>query len=296
VSQTTNDAYRFWLEGQPMTAQMQATLPHGGPLQVLVFVCQKSAERAALEILQAAKPEDTLWCGCMEPAGQKHSAQDRQDAAQWISAPESHGAPAGQGHFTSEPQPAVQENGHQKPALPADRDCRLVLLCPGRQEHAELAQTVLGTLLSEAFVSGVVGISVPFEGLLAGQRAYAQALEAAALAQSGQAPMVAVWEALLLARSVQALPLAVCQSLYAEFGCGRLCRADAQTVRIIQAFLANNLSIAQTAQALYMHRNTLFHRLEKIREDTGLDLRRTDDAAQTAYWLQVRLRVLASGG
>lgn len=48
-----------------------------------------------------------------------------------------------------------------------------------------------------------------------------------------------------------------------------------QTARV---FLQTNLSIAETAQSLFLHRNTLVYRLGKIEKLTGLDLKRLDHA------------------
>ena len=46
----------------------------------------------------------------------------------------------------------------------------------------------------------------------------------------------------------------------------------------IDIFFANNLNISETARKLYVHRNTLVYRLEKLRQLTGLDIRTFDDA------------------
>ena len=46
----------------------------------------------------------------------------------------------------------------------------------------------------------------------------------------------------------------------------------------IQRFFENNLNISETSRQLYVHRNTLVYRLDKIQKTTGLDLRKFDDA------------------
>ena len=50
------------------------------------------------------------------------------------------------------------------------------------------------------------------------------------------------------------------------------------TLHIIHTFFESGLSIAETARKLYMHRNTLVYRLDKIQKLTGLDIRRFEDA------------------
>ena len=46
----------------------------------------------------------------------------------------------------------------------------------------------------------------------------------------------------------------------------------------IQKFFENNLNVSETSRQLYIHRNTLVYRLDKIQKITGLDLRMFDDA------------------
>ena len=53
---------------------------------------------------------------------------------------------------------------------------------------------------------------------------------------------------------------------------------DDDNLRIIDKFFENNLNVSQTAEQLYMHRNTIMYRLEKIEKATGLNLRSFDDA------------------
>ena len=53
---------------------------------------------------------------------------------------------------------------------------------------------------------------------------------------------------------------------------------DPDDRRTVEVFLHNNLNINAASKELFMHRNTLIYRLEKIRNSTGLDLRRFCDA------------------
>ena len=50
------------------------------------------------------------------------------------------------------------------------------------------------------------------------------------------------------------------------------------TKNTIRIFFDSGLSLAETARALYVHRNTLVYRIEKIERQTGLDIRKFDDA------------------
>jgi carbohydrate diacid regulator len=53
---------------------------------------------------------------------------------------------------------------------------------------------------------------------------------------------------------------------------------DNETMLTIQKFFENNLNVSETARQLYIHRNTLVYRLEKIKRLTGLELTSFDDA------------------
>ncbi len=48
---------------------------------------------------------------------------------------------------------------------------------------------------------------------------------------------------------------------------------DADLMATVDSFLSHGMNISETARNLYMHRNTLMYRLNKIRNDTGLDIR-----------------------
>ena len=53
---------------------------------------------------------------------------------------------------------------------------------------------------------------------------------------------------------------------------------DEEAMSTINKFFENNLNISETARQLYVHRNTLVYRLERIEKEIGLDIRKFDDA------------------
>lgn len=53
---------------------------------------------------------------------------------------------------------------------------------------------------------------------------------------------------------------------------------DEETLTTINKFFENNLNVSETSRQLYIHRNTLVYRLDKLEKSTGLDLRIFDDA------------------
>ena len=74
---------------------------------------------------------------------------------------------------------------------------------------------------------------------------------------------------------------------------GSIDSLDQETLFTIQKFFENNLNVSETSRKLFVHRNTLVYRLEKIKKLTGLDLREFDHAIVFKVALMVR-KYLAS--
>lgn len=62
---------------------------------------------------------------------------------------------------------------------------------------------------------------------------------------------------------------------------------DEETIITLNAFFDNNLSLAETSRALFIHRNTLIYRIEKFNENTGLDIRKFKDALTCQICLMI---------
>ena len=54
--------------------------------------------------------------------------------------------------------------------------------------------------------------------------------------------------------------------------------SDEEILSTAQTFLDNNLNVSETSRKMFLHRNTLNYRLEKIEKTTGLDIRNFSDA------------------
>ena len=87
------------------------------------------------------------------------------------------------------------------------------------------------------------------------------------------------YENLGIARLIYQLPTTLCDMFLKEiFKKGSIDSLDQETLFTIQKFFENNLNVSETSRKLFVHRNTLVYRLEKIKKLTGLDLREFDDA------------------
>ena len=90
---------------------------------------------------------------------------------------------------------------------------------------------------------------------------------------------VIAYSALGIGRLIYQLPTQVCDMFVGEiFGEESLDSIDDETLNIIRTFFENNLNLSETSRQLYIHRNTLVYRLDKLQKSTGLDLRVFEDA------------------
>ncbi len=82
-----------------------------------------------------------------------------------------------------------------------------------------------------------------------------------------------------IGRLIYQLPLNLCHMFINEILDGRtMDEFDEETLITINKFFENNLNVSETSRQLFIHRNTLVYRLDKLQKTTGLDLRVFDDA------------------
>jgi carbohydrate diacid regulator len=82
-----------------------------------------------------------------------------------------------------------------------------------------------------------------------------------------------------IGRLIYQLPLTLCKLFLDEvFKKDPIDTLDEETLHTIYKFFDNNLNISETARKLFIHRNTLVYRMDKVKKLTGLDVREFDDA------------------
>ena len=82
-----------------------------------------------------------------------------------------------------------------------------------------------------------------------------------------------------IGRLIYQLPIPLCRMFIKEvFKDKRPDEFDEETLTTINKFFENNLNVSETSRQLFIHRNTLVYRLDKLQKSTGLDLRVFDDA------------------
>ena len=87
------------------------------------------------------------------------------------------------------------------------------------------------------------------------------------------------YSALGIGRLIYQLPIPLCKMFIREIFEGKSPDDfDEETLATINKFFENNLNVSETSRQLYIHRNTLVYRLDKLQKSTGLDLRVFEDA------------------
>ena len=90
---------------------------------------------------------------------------------------------------------------------------------------------------------------------------------------------VIAYSALGIGRLIYQLPIPLCKMFIREIFEGKSPDDfDEETLITINKFFENNLNVSETSRQLYIHRNTLVYRLDKLQKSTGLDLRVFEDA------------------
>lgn len=144
----------------------------------------------------------------------------------------------------------------------------------------ELAKHIENAVRSELMVKVVIGIGTVAGHLreLADRYKEAQvAIEVGKIFEPEKS--IIRYENLGIGRIIYQLPITLCDMFLSEvFKKNPIESLDADTLDTINKFFENNLNVSETSRKLYVHRNTLVYRLEKIKKLTGLDLREFDHA------------------
>ena len=90
---------------------------------------------------------------------------------------------------------------------------------------------------------------------------------------------IIAYNTLGIGRLIYQLPVNLCRIFINEvFGDNIPDELDDEILMTVQKFFDNNLNVSETSRQLFVHRNTLVYRIEKLHQATGLDIRKFDDA------------------
>ena len=154
----------------------------------------------------------------------------------------------------------------------------------------KLAGSIVDTLSGEFYTHCTVGIGTIVTGIKDLARSFKEAqvaLEVGKVFDTEKA--IVSYDNLGIARLIYQLPTTLCEMFLKEvFKRGSIDSLDHETLFTIQRFFEHSLNVSETSRSLFVHRNTLVYRLEKIKKITGLDLREFEDAIVFKVALMVK--------
>ena len=158
------------------------------------------------------------------------------------------------------------------------------------KEIEKIAVNITDTLSTEFYTKVSIGISTVVDNIKDLAKAYQEAQVALEVGKVFETEKnIISYENLGIGRLIYQLPTTLCEMFLQEvFKKGDLDSLDRETLMTIQSFFENNLNVSETSRKLFVHRNTLVYRLEKIRKLTGLDLREFEHAITFKVALMVK--------
>lgn len=149
-----------------------------------------------------------------------------------------------------------------------------------REEIEGIAKTIYDTLTAEAMSNVYIAIGtavLDLKNVSASYKEAKMALEVGKIFEETKS--IVNYEQLGIGRLIYQLPTPLCRMFINEVLHGMsMDQFDEETLITVGKFFENNLNVSETSRQLYIHRNTLVYRLDKLQKMTGLDLRNFDDA------------------
>ena len=167
----------------------------------------------------------------------------------------------------------------------------------GIKELNKIASSIEETLRSGSESTVVVGIGTVATHLRDLAKSYKEANIAIEVGKVFDTEKYVInYENLGIGRLIYQLPTTLCEMFLQEvFKKNPIDALDKETLFTIHKFFENNLNVSETARKLFVHRNTLVYRLDKIKKLTGLDLREFDDAITFKVALMVKKYLTSRG-
>jgi len=158
--------------------------------------------------------------------------------------------------------------------------CELASAADSSREILRTAQMLNDMLDTQAMISARIAYGSPAESLSLLSQSYKEArmtMDVGKIFYPGS--KIVSYSNLGIGRLIYQLPPSLCEVFLKEtFDRDIFKELDKEAMTTILQFFDHNLNVSETARQLYLHRNTLVYRLEKLEKITGLDLRKFDEA------------------
>lgn len=150
----------------------------------------------------------------------------------------------------------------------------------GAEELASTAATIVDMMNAEAMMNVKVSYGAIVNNLKSVSKSYKEAKMAMDVGKIFYIEKeIIAYSTLSIGRLIYQLPVNLCEIFIREiFGDDISEEIDDEMMITINKFFENNLNVSETSRQLFVHRNTLVYRIEKLAKSTGLDIRNFDDA------------------
>lgn len=150
----------------------------------------------------------------------------------------------------------------------------------GYEALEQVAQTIVDMMSMEAMLNVRVSYGTIVGELKDVSKSYKEAKMAMDVGKIFYSEKkVTAYNTLGIGRLIYQLPVNLCKIFIEEiFGDNVPYELDEETLTTINKFFENNLNVSETSRQLFVHRNTLVYRIEKLQKSSGLDIRVFDDA------------------
>ena len=147
-------------------------------------------------------------------------------------------------------------------------------------EVAGIAKTIVDMMNTEAMMNTRVAYGTIVSELKEVSKSYKEAKMALDVGKIFYVEKnITAYNTLGIGRLIYQLPINLCRIFIQEIlGEKALDDIEEETLITVQKFFENNLNVSETSRQLFVHRNTLVYRIEKLHQATGLDIRTFDDA------------------
>ena len=148
-------------------------------------------------------------------------------------------------------------------------------------ELIEIAKAIITVMQTEAMANVVVSVGNPTSRLETLPTSYQEAKLAMEVGRTFYPKeTILPYTRLGIGRLIYQLPESLCEMFIKEVFGEKIPEEvyDEEIMETIEKFLENDLNISETARQLYVHRNTLVYRLERLQAELGLDIRVFEDA------------------
>jgi len=149
-----------------------------------------------------------------------------------------------------------------------------------KEDIEKTANIIFDTISAEAMSKAYIAVGTPVSDLKNVSNSYKEAKIALEVGKIFEPEKFVInYDRLGLGRLIYHLPADLCKMFTTEVLRNlTVDMFDEETITTVNKFFENNLNVSETSRQLYIHRNTLVYRLEKLQKMTGLDLHKFEDA------------------